>query len=434
MSRAPVGSPTGAAVSALQPVVDDVVARAGFVLDELDVRPAGRRLVVRVTVEPPEVPGVDDGPAGGADLDAVAELSREVSAAVDASEAADPRGARRRCRAPTPSRSRTPGTDRPLTEPHHWQRAWLRRVAVTLAGGETLTGRVGGVSAAPRADRASVTLAVGKDELRTVALADVTPRRRRGRVQARARGRGRGAAGGAAGRAAPQRRGGAVKVDLMALRAIERDKDISFESVVSAIESALLSAYRQTGREAPGARAEVDRDSGEIRVLVPELGEDGERVGEVDDTPAGFDRIAAATARQVVVARLRDAENDRSYGEYATREGEVVAGVVQRDARANARGVVVVDIGSLEGVIPSAEQVPGEKLEHGERVRCYVIGVSRSPARHGGDALPHASQPGAQALRVRGPRDRQRRGGDHRDRPRGRVPVEDRGAVERAPA
>ena len=170
-----------------------------------------------------------------------------------------------------------------------------------------------------------------------------------------------------------------MKVDLMALRAIERDKDISFETVVSAIESALLSAYRQTGRETPGARAHVDRDNGEIRVLVPERGEDGETVGEVDDTPAGFDRIAAATARQVVVAKLRDAENDRSYGEYATREGEVVSGIVQRDARANARGVVVVDIGSIEGVIPSAEQVPGEKLEHGERVRCYVIGVSRTP-------------------------------------------------------
>ena len=170
-----------------------------------------------------------------------------------------------------------------------------------------------------------------------------------------------------------------MKVDLMALRAIERDKDISFETVVSAIESALLSAYRQTGRETPGARAHVDRDNGEIRVLVPERGEDGETVGEVDDTPAGFDRIAAATARQVVVAKLRDAENDRSYGEYATREGEVVSGIVQRDARANARGVVVVDIGSIEGVIPSAEQVPGEKLEHGMRVRCYVIGVSRTP-------------------------------------------------------
>ncbi len=372
MSRAPVGSPTGAAVSALRPVVDAVVTRAGFVLDELDVRPAGRRLVVRVTVESPEIPGVDDGPTGGVDLDAVAAVSRDVSAAVDARESEDPTLRDALAGAYTLEVS-TPGTDRPLTEPRHWQRAWLRKVGVTLADGETLTGRIGGVRTADDGPRE-------RHPRRREGPAHGVARRRRarlgrGRVQARPRRRGRGAAGGTRGTA---RSGGrAVKVDLMALRAIERDKDITFETVVSAIESALLSAYRQTGRETPGARAEVDRSSGEIRVLVPELGEDGERVGEVDDTPAGFDRIAATTARQVIVAKLRDAENDRSYGEYATREGEVVAGVVQRDARANARGVVVVDIGSVEGVIPSAEQVPGEKLEHGERVRCYVIGVSR---------------------------------------------------------
>lgn len=171
VSPAPVGSPTGAAVSALRPVVDEVVTRAGFVLDELDVRPAGRRLVVRVTVEPPEVPGVDDGPAGGADLDAVAELSRDVSAAVDARESDDPAVRDALAGAYTLEVS-TPGTDRPLTEPRHWQRAWLRRVAVTLAGGETLTGRVGGVHT-PDDGPATVTLAVGND-LRTVSLDDVT--------------------------------------------------------------------------------------------------------------------------------------------------------------------------------------------------------------------------------------------------------------------
>ena len=171
MSPAPVGSPTGAAVSALRPVVDEVVTRAGFVLDEVDVRPAGRRLVVRVTVEPPEVPGVDDGPAGGVDLDAVAQLSRDVSAAVDARESDDPTVRDALAGAYTLEVS-TPGTDRPLTEPRHWQRAWLRRVAVTLADGETLTARIGGVST-PDDGPASVTLAVGKD-LRTVSLADVT--------------------------------------------------------------------------------------------------------------------------------------------------------------------------------------------------------------------------------------------------------------------
>lgn len=171
MSRAPVGSPTGAVVSALSPVVDDVVARAGFVLDELDVRPAGRRLVVRVTVDSPDVPGVEDGPAGGVDLDAVAELSRDVSSAVDARESEDP-VVRDALAGAYTLEVTTPGTDRPLTEPRHWRRAWLRRVAVTLAGGEAVTGRVGGV-VVPDEGPATVTLAVGK-ELRTVALDEVT--------------------------------------------------------------------------------------------------------------------------------------------------------------------------------------------------------------------------------------------------------------------
>lgn len=172
MSRAPVGSPTGAAASALHPVVDDVVARAGFVLDDLDVRPAGRQIVVRVTVESTDAPGVDDGPAGGVDLDAVADLSREVSAAVDAREAEDP-AVRAALAGAYTLEVTTPGTDRPLTEPRHWERAWLRRVAVTLADGETLTGRVGGLAPAAGAPPATVTLAVGEN-LRTVTLADVT--------------------------------------------------------------------------------------------------------------------------------------------------------------------------------------------------------------------------------------------------------------------
>jgi ribosome maturation factor RimP len=158
-------------VSALSPVVSDVVTRAGFVLDELDVRPAGRRRVVRVTLDSPDVPGVDDGPAGGVDLDAVAEVSRDVSAAVDAREAQDP-ALRDALAGAYTLEVTTPGTDRPLTEPRHWRRAWLRRVAVTLAGGETLTGRVGDVTV-PDDGPAAVTLAVGKD-LRTVTLDEVS--------------------------------------------------------------------------------------------------------------------------------------------------------------------------------------------------------------------------------------------------------------------
>ena len=115
--------------------------------------------------------------------------------------------------------------------------------------------------------------------------------------------------------------------------------------------------------------------------MARETDDDGNLINEWDDTPEGFGRIAATTARQVILQRLRDAENEQNFGEFAGREGDIVAGVIQRDARANARGLVVVRVGSeakgSEGVIPAAEQVPGEPYEHGERLRCYVVGVSR---------------------------------------------------------
>jgi N utilization substance protein A len=83
------------------------------------------------------------------------------------------------------------------------------------------------------------------------------------------------------------------------------------------------------------------------------------------------------TARQVILQRLRDAEHDQTYGEYSGREGDIVTGVVQADAHAAQRGIVLVDIGKVEAVLPLSEQVPGEIYAHGTRLRCYVVGVSR---------------------------------------------------------
>ncbi|MGH3938094.1 MAG: transcription termination factor NusA [Pseudonocardiaceae bacterium] len=168
-----------------------------------------------------------------------------------------------------------------------------------------------------------------------------------------------------------------MNVDIAALRAIERDKDISFETVLEAIETALLTAYRHTEGHQAHARVDVDRKTGVVRVLARELDADGDVVREWDDTPEGFGRIAATTARQVIVQRLRDAEHERTFGEFSAKEGEIVAGVIQRAARATARGVVVVQIGDTEGVIPPVEQAPGETYRHGERIKCYVVGVSR---------------------------------------------------------
>lgn len=169
-----------------------------------------------------------------------------------------------------------------------------------------------------------------------------------------------------------------MNVDIAALRAIERDKDIPFETVLQAIESALLTAYRHTEGHQPRARVEVDRKTGIVRVIAHSLTPDGSVDEEWDDTPEGFGRIAATTARQVILQRLRDAEHEKTYGEFSTKEGEILGGVIQRDARANSRGMVVVEFGESEGVIPPAEQVPGENYEHGTRIKCYVIGVSRS--------------------------------------------------------
>jgi N utilization substance protein A len=168
-----------------------------------------------------------------------------------------------------------------------------------------------------------------------------------------------------------------VNVDIAALRAIERDKDIPLDTVIEAIETALLTAYKHTEGHQPHARIDIDRKTGLVRVLAREVGTDGELGQEWDDTPEGFGRIAATTARQVILQRLRDAEHERTYGEFSAKEGEIIAGVVQRDTRANARGMVIVEVGEIEGVLPSAEQVPGEHYEHGTRLKCYVVGVSR---------------------------------------------------------
>ena len=172
-----------------------------------------------------------------------------------------------------------------------------------------------------------------------------------------------------------------MNIDMGALHAIEIDRGISVDELLDTIKSALLTAYRHTEGHQPDARIEIDRKSGAVQVIARETDEDGNLISEWDDTPDGFGRVAATTARQVMLQRFRDAENERSYGEFSAREGDIVAGVISRDARANARGLVVVRLGSetkaAEGVIPAAEQVPGEHYEHGERLRCYVVGVSR---------------------------------------------------------
>jgi N utilization substance protein A len=168
-----------------------------------------------------------------------------------------------------------------------------------------------------------------------------------------------------------------VHVDLAALRSIEREKEISFETLLGALETALLTAYKHTPHSMPHARVVIDPKTGEVIVWAQDLGPEGEIIEEYDDTPTDFGRVAAMTARQVILQRLRDAEHDQTFGEYSGREGDIVTGVIQADAQASQRGLVLVDIGKVEAILPQSEQVPGEQYTHGTRVKGYVVGVAR---------------------------------------------------------
>ena len=171
-----------------------------------------------------------------------------------------------------------------------------------------------------------------------------------------------------------------MDIDMQALRLLEREREISLEVLVSAIEQALLSAYHRTPGAHQRARVEVDRRTGHVTVWAREatpVDEDGHELSpapEFDDTPAGFGRIATATARQVIVQRLRDAEDDQVLGTFRGKEGEVLGGVIQQGSDPR---VVLVDVGGTEAVLPPHEQVPSETYVHGERIRGYVLEVAR---------------------------------------------------------
>ena len=172
-----------------------------------------------------------------------------------------------------------------------------------------------------------------------------------------------------------------MNIDMAALNMLSQEREIPLEELVSTLENALLTAYRRSDNSYRDVRIDLDRKAGTVAVLAAETDDEGNRIGEFDATPSDFGRVAAATARQIILQRLREAETERTYGDLVAHEGQVVSGVVQSDARANARGMVVVRVGpengGTEGTLAPAEQAPGETYEHGERVKCYVVGVHK---------------------------------------------------------
>ena len=166
-----------------------------------------------------------------------------------------------------------------------------------------------------------------------------------------------------------------MKIPIDELRFLEREKGIALETVITALESALAAAYKRRQNAPDDARVVVDRDSGEVTVYAQELDENEQVLREWEDTPSDFGRIAAVTAKQVIVQRLREAERDVTFGEYEGRKGDIVTGIVQqRDPRH-----ITVDLGKVEAELPHAEQVPSEHYQHNDRIKVYVTEVSRSP-------------------------------------------------------
>jgi N utilization substance protein A len=169
-----------------------------------------------------------------------------------------------------------------------------------------------------------------------------------------------------------------VDIDLSVLRLMEREREIPFEELVGIIEQAILTAYLkhtdQPESRVPAARVELDRKTGHVSVFAIERDEEGEVVGESVDSPSDFGRIAAFAAKQVINQRLRDIGDDKVLGQFKGREGDIVAGVIQQGP--NPR-MVHVDLGTIEAILPPEEQVPGEKYDHGTRIRVYVTGVSK---------------------------------------------------------
>ena len=161
---------------------------------------------------------------------------------------------------------------------------------------------------------------------------------------------------------------------LEALTALAQEKGISEDVMLEALANALVTAYKRMPDAAEEALVEIDVETGEIRVIAQELDEEGNVVREWDDTPADFGRIAAQTAKQVILQRIREAEREMKYEEYAGREGDIVTGIIQQtDAR-----YTLLDLGRVEALLPKSEQVDGERYDHSQRIKAVIKEVSSS--------------------------------------------------------
>jgi N utilization substance protein A len=161
---------------------------------------------------------------------------------------------------------------------------------------------------------------------------------------------------------------------LDALRQIEREKGIDAETIIQAIEAALLSAYKKNYTTEEEARVEVNRETGSIHVYAEMEDEESGEAGEEEVTPSNFGRIAAQTAKQVILQRIREAERDLMFEEYREKAGDIVTGIVQQSDQR----YTLVDLGKVEALLPVSEQMMGERPRHGMRIKVYIVEVRKT--------------------------------------------------------
>ncbi|MFV2000639.1 MAG: transcription termination factor NusA [Acidimicrobiia bacterium] len=156
-----------------------------------------------------------------------------------------------------------------------------------------------------------------------------------------------------------------------ALELLEREKGVPRDTILEALANALVSAYKRTPGAAEEARVTIDADTGEISVYGQELDEDGNVTDEWEDTPSDFGRIAASTAKQVILQRLRDAKREQVFDLYDGREGDLITGIVQQSDHRYS----ILDLGDAEAILPGSEKIPYERLERGNRVKAWILEV-----------------------------------------------------------
>lgn len=182
---------------------------------------------------------------------------------------------------------------------------------------------------------------------------------------------------------------------ILALEELEKEKGIKKEYMLEAIEAALLTAYKRNFDALENVKVVVDQKTGAtyvyaIKDVVDRANDDAQEISledakkinktlelgdqvEVEIVPKDFGRIAAQTAKQVIIQKIREAERNIMFDEYSEKKGEIVSGPIQKADR----GIVVVDLGRVEGIMPTKEQIPTEKYRVNDKIKAYVADVKR---------------------------------------------------------